>query len=393
MVDPGLPAALRRAGGQAQPTPAGAAAPASLGTVARFASPSLSAPSFSSPSVRRFSLQAAARELVPHERVALCLRRPIPAAAGVELLHVPSRGTAHYGGLQVCGSVWMCAVCSSKISERRREELSAGVKAWGGQIVLCTFTLQHKRSDELSGLLSDLLKAYRNTKNGKAWMGFLERFEVAGTVRALEPTHGWHGWHPHLHVLFFLGPGADVEAFTEQLRERWLACVAKVGRYASPQWGLDVRSANADIAAYVAKFGKQPKWTVAHEVAKAVSKRGRDGGLSPMQLLECYLLFSDDDAGAHWQEYAAAFKGKKQLVWSRGLRALLGLVVEEKTDQELVEEVVEEAVCLAVLDLAAWRVVLANDARGELLDVASSGDAGEVRRFLLALGVEVHDDG
>jgi hypothetical protein len=65
------------------------------------------------------------------------------------------------------------------------------------------------------------------------------------------------------------------------------------------------------------------------------------------------------------------------------------LVAEEKTDEEIVEEIVEDAVILAQLDLAAWRIVLANDARAELLDVASSGDAEKVRLFLGSLGIRL----
>jgi hypothetical protein len=298
----------------------------------------------------------------------------------------------------VCGSVWACPVCSAKISERRREELSAATAAWAGQLVLCTFTLQHSAADGLSGLLDDLQGAIRKMRSGRAWMSFQDRHGVAGTIRALEVTDGVHGFHPHQHVLFFVGAGVDLDAFTRELRDRWLASVSKVGRYASPRWGLDVRSSDAQIAEYVAKWGKEPKWTTAHELAKSVSKRGRRDGLTMLQLLESFVVYgeagwADVGFGRRWREYAVAFKGKKQLVWSKGLRALLGLVVEEKTDQQLVEEVVEDAVCLALIDLAGWRIVLANDARGELLDVASTGDAGEVRRFLLGLGVEVNDDG
>jgi hypothetical protein len=107
------------------------------------------------------------------------------------------------------------------------------------------------------------------------------------------------------------------------------------------------------------------------------------------ELLELYVLAGDRRAAALWQEYAKAFKGRKQLVWSRGLRAVLGLAVEEKSDEEVAAEEVEDAVVLAVLTLAQWRVILANDARGELCDVASSGDAEQVRVFLASLGIEV----
>jgi hypothetical protein len=334
-------------------------------------------------------LQSGARDLLPNERVAVCLRHLIPGVPGVSVLCSPRQKAAHYDGLQVCGSVWFCPVCGAKISERRRVELSQGIASWGGQMVMATFTLQHMAADALVPLLDGLQEAMRKMRSGRRWMAFQEQHGVAGTVRALENTHGESGFHPHQHVLFFVAPGVDVDVFSNQLRERWLASVAKVGRYASPRWGLHVTAASADIAAYVAKWGKEPKWTSAHELAKAGSKRGRGDSRTMLDLLEAYVVLGDAEAGRRWREYAEAFKGRKQLVYSNGLRALLGLIAEEKTDEEVAAEVVEDAVVLAVLDLAAWRVVLGNDARAELLTVASSGDRALVRSFLSGLGVEL----
>ena len=71
------------------------------------------------------------------------------------------------------------------------------------------------------------------------------------------------------------------------------------------------------------------------------------------------------------------------------LAAILGLVAREQTDEELVAAAIEDAVVLAVLGLPQWRVVLANDARGELLDIASSGDAAGVVAFLESLSVSL----
>ena len=405
---PGLLVGDRRrpgAGSVRPVTPSEEAAPAALGTVARFVSTpqilraSLASVDAAAPGARRFMRQAAARELVPEERVAVCLRRPIPGAPGVELWRDPKHQAAHYKQLQVCGSVWMCAVCAARISEIRRQELSTAIKGWGGQIVFITLTLQHTVADELSGLLEALQEAARKMRQGRKWRELEERYGVEfesrgnmrrriGTIRALENTSGDHGHHPHQHILGFLRGGVDVQAFTRELRALWLAAVAKVGRYASPAWGIKVEHTDAAIADYVAKFGKEPKWTAAHEMAKGASKAARGEGYSMAGLLELYVVAGDGEAGRRWREYAQAFKGRKQLVWSDGLRALLLPADQvEQTDEEIVNAPVEEAVFLAMLDLAAWRVVLAVDARFELLQAASSGDVGEIRRFLFSIGV------
>lgn len=362
-----------------------------LGTVARFSSASVGGVGAGvlSPRVRRFMLQAGARELLPDERVAHCLRTPI--GGHVDVLYSPKHCVGHLGGLQTCGSVWACPVCQAKISERRAEELQAAVSAWSGQLLLVTLTLQHSAADPLGQLLDDLLEASYALRNGRWWVAFKGRHGLAGTVRSLEVTDGSFGWHPHLHVLFFVAASADVDRFTVELRERWQGAVAKQERYTSPRWGIDVRSANEEIAAYVAKFGREQYWTVARELAKSSSKNAYGSGRSMGELLEAYVVEGDQRAGLRWREYALTFKGRKQHVYSRGLRALLGLVVEEKSDEEVAAEAIEDAVVLARLDLSAWRVVLANDARGELCDVASSGDPVAVRSFLESLGVILHE--
>ena len=72
--------------------------------------------------------------------------------------------------------------------------------------------------------------------------------------------------------------------------------------------------------------------------------------------------------------------------WSSGLRERLGLT-KEKSDEEIAIEQEEIAVVLSSLTTGAWRIVLANDARGELLEVAAGGDPAQVEAFLVQLGV------
>ncbi|HLK97926.1 MAG TPA: hypothetical protein VK364_09170, partial [Hymenobacter sp.] len=68
---------------------------------------------------RRFWLQSAARELLPHEAVSYCLRRPIPGVASVDVWHSPGDpavgrpASAMLGGVQTCDSVWHCPVCQA----------------------------------------------------------------------------------------------------------------------------------------------------------------------------------------------------------------------------------------------------------------------------------------
>lgn len=341
--------------------------------------------------VQRFYLQSLARELVPEKRVGWCLRRVALNVAGgdgwVRIMHNSERNTAHYSGLVVCGLLWACPVCAAKISEGRRVELAAAIKASGYHAVLVTYTLRHNVSDRLKSLLDDTLEAYRKLKSGRRWQGVKASYQWVGSVRSLEVTHGGHGWHPHIHELVLLAAPLDDTtryALLSELRDMWLHALAKTGRDASYLWGIDVRDAAAEVADYVAKFGREPieekRWTLEHELTKSAVKKARRGGRSPMQLLWDYGQ-GDQEAGQLWREYALTFHGRNQLVWSRGLRALLGLGAVV-SDAELAKECDPAARILAELDRNQWEVVLRNEARGELLRVARSGSAAAVFDFL-----------
>lgn len=345
--------------------------------------------------LERWALQAAACELLPKERVSICMRRIIPGKKTVDVLYSDVRQRAQYRNLIICARVWICPVDAAKITERRRVELARAVDENPDlRPVLVTFTLQHSDRDKLSGLLDDLLDSYRKLKAGKRWQGFIADARLAGSIRSLETTHGANGWNPHLHALFFFERKApfDQKAVEAFLKNRWRGVLAANSRTATYAHGVDVRSADSDVAEYIAKFGHEPLdmkrpggWTIEHELTKAPSKLAKgEKGSSPMQLLADY-MFGDKKAGALFQEYAAAFKGKNQLVWSRGLRARLGLGREE-TDEEIAKRKDEAAFLLASITLPQWRIVLANDARGEILEAAANGDPAQVSAFLASLG-------
>jgi hypothetical protein len=273
----------------------------------------------------------------------------------------------------------MCPICAAKISERRRVELTQAIAHTDLVPALVTFTLQHNQGDKPGLLLGALLDSYRFLKGGRKWANFVSDVGWLGSIRSLEVTYGDNGWHPHLHVLAFFKAGSILDGVADFLKSRWVGILERHERTATLIHGVDFRSANTAVAGYVAKWGLE------HELVKSAVKiaRGRNGR-TPTQLLLDY-VDGDEKAGALWQEYARAFKGKRQLVWSRGLRDLLGLGKEE-TDEGIVQREEEAAVLLAQLTLKQWRVVLAHNARGELLEVANSGEAGAVLAFVDYLG-------
>jgi hypothetical protein len=114
------------------------------------------------------------------------------------------------------------------------------------------------------------------------------------------------------------------------------------------------------------------KWGVDHEMTKGHLKQGKKAGhVSPFGLLGLHV--EGDKKAAHlFRQYAEAFKGKRQLVWSEGLRDLLGLGVEQ-TDEELAASQEEKADIFARLPLNVWQVILKKELRGQLLEVCKAG--------------------
>jgi len=205
---------------------------------------------------------------------------------------------------------------------------------------------------------------------------------VVGTVRSFEVTWGEeNGWHPHLHELVFVRDGCRVGDVGRALRESWSSAVEGVWRRGN-EHSVEVQVGDAAAARYVSKVGG---WDGVREVVKGVSKSGRHGRLSPLGLLYGSMM-GDCSLGSLWQEYYWVFRGRRMLVWSRGLREALGLGVDV-SDEELAEADGDVAsVVLASLTREQWRVILANDARAEVLEAAEGGYEA-LRAFLGQLGV------
>ena len=127
----------------------------------------------------------------------------VPIGSQVEIRS--KDGSAYYCGLETCGNVWLCPVCSAKIHHRRADELRDALSAWeaaGHAATLVTITVPHDLGDRLSTLIATERAAWKRVTAGAAWQRLKKRLGIAGHVIALEFTWGdANGWHPHYHVL------------------------------------------------------------------------------------------------------------------------------------------------------------------------------------------------
>lgn len=342
------------------------------------------------PTEYRYRLLGLAKECIgaTDKRIAQCMHTVAPMWSHVEVRRNPETNSAHFRGTYVCNRVWTCPCCSARISNTRREELSlalAGAKLKGFTAVLVTYTLRHNLSQRLEVLLDGLQASLSHFKGGRGYQDIKAEWGIVGSIRALETTYGANGWHPHIHELVFLDlppEKVNVHGLKKWLADRWLFSLAKLGFDASYEHGIDVKTADSEIAAYITKYGREPKeknWGVEHEIASSHSKRGRGDGLTPFQLLECY-EFGNWQAKKLFQEFAAALDGKRQLVWTKGLRELLALP-DEVEDEQLPLEETPETTTLIEISIDGWKVVCLHGLHARILALASAGAVAALREL------------
>lgn len=316
---------------------------------------------------------------MPH-RIKLCRRALTDLAGGVTFKLTGTAGTPEarggVAGVQTCGSVWACPVCSEKINSGRQADLQAGIDAWhaaGGVVVLGTATVRHHKGHRLADLLDVINPAFNRMTSGAgaAWNGSKTqqgdrwRFGISGYARVVETTHGAAGWHPHAHFLLFLREaltGPQMHDLRRRMFGRWQAAVVAKGfttqedavrldpetgnviydENGSPVLdhpGLDLRPVTRDngLADYFAKntYGIK-SGGAAYEITGAHAKR-LGAGRTPFQILEDFVNTGEVDDLDLWHEWEAASLGRRQLTWSRGMRDLLALQ-EEATDADLAED-------------------------------------------------------
>lgn len=342
--------------------------------------------------LERWALQSEARKLlkVPgkvekQERICHCLRRISPynkrgVLDAVEVVQAQESKTFHYGNLMTCKSVWVCSICGCKISEGRKEELVQVHEQWkkrSGQILLLTLTVPHTINDSCQKVQDGLSRALYLMANRKPFKRLAAAVGLVGRIRSLETTIGPNGWHIHFHILLFLQKSLQEDslpALEESLFSMWHSAALDAGLTApSRSHGLQLQNGD-EAASYICKWGIENEMTKGH-------LKSSSSGYGVFDLLRVSLgtfdqvrdfQLTQERARDLFREFARTFKGKKQLHWSKGLRDLFDLE-EEKTDDELAEEVDEKAVRFALIPREVWRVVLAGNKRGELLAVCRQG--------------------
>jgi hypothetical protein len=271
-------------------------------------------------------------------------------------------GSAYYCGLETCGNVWLCPVCSAKIHHRRATELRDVLTSWdaaGHAASLVTITVPHDLDDPLSKLLDAERDAWKHVTQGAAWQRLKCRLGITGHIIALEFTWGdTNGWHPHYHVLLLHDQDLDaggIASLHAHIHTRLAASCHNHGLRQPDQLHavrIDTNVSASAAGGYIAKGGD---WTPAEEMTRGDLKTSRTGSRTPFQILADYYQTGDIRDRALWREYSRTTRGQAAVRWSPRLRAfMLGPVApSEKTDVELAAEDVNGELVSAI-GLAVW---------------------------------------
>ena len=292
--------------------------------------------------MRRRELAALARELTSRKAVSCC---------GLALLGRVVQVKAHrsepatFCGILRCKSVWECPDCMAAIQRARGEKLQRGNavhRERAGDMAMLTLTLPHGVGDDLRAIRRRVSTSWRYVQQGAPWKRFVARFAVVGMVRALEVTHGErHGFHPHLHVALYTSrtlEDAELAELERYVSERWRKTITSTRHgdlWPAPHPEHGVRCSRLAGSDYLVKMGLD-----ALELVSATTKAGREGNRTPLQVLHAVkLALGAGDlerarffAGV-WRSYARGMVGARQLTYSRGFLASLGLEDDPPDDQ------------------------------------------------------------
>lgn len=342
---------------------------------------------------------AAQRMLWRHsslKRVRFCGRHLAAGQESVQLrVTTAPDGTrrAGFAGLQTCGSVWSCPMCSARVLSHRQSEISQAVDHWdtqGGVVAMFTYTMKHNARQNLADLWSALGSGWSAITSGGVYSAEKALYGVATTrvvktgkragqtvptsvlpwLRVVEVTHGAAGWHVHVHAIVFLPEGTTNEAINDLYDawwKRWEKGLSNVGIVGSKQVNRAEVFVGREISRRVGNYVTKNTYTAGEiaglEAARSDLKNGRFGNRAPFEILRDIIAQTNgpervERDAALWAIFEQASKGKRQMTWAGGARTLLGLDAE--IDDETIAAEETGTVDDALLDIPAdsWKAIL-----------------------------------
>lgn len=313
-----------------------------------------------------------------------------------------SEGQGAIRNVAHCASVWACPSCSSVIQHWRGNEIGVASSAWFAAspenvVYFMTLTVPHSRLDDPFFLWTaekealNLFWSSRQVKNCKKMISYL------GRVTGVEMTIGdpmdpeTNGWHIHQHIAIF-GKRLTPELFASvenTFKQVWLECLIRVG-LCKPDQLSTLRAFNHSLRLEVVRKIDKYLTKFSNEIGSPNSKCARvDGRYTPFYVLT---LAGQGIPWAKkaWGVYYRLTKGKRQLVWSDGLKDYFK--VREVSDQKVADWKAQQNL-KNIVAVSDWRKIRAvPNAELTILWALSEGRSDLLFDFLNKAGIEYTTD-
>ena len=321
-------------------------------------------------------------------------------------LYLTSSGTVVRGGIRSCGKVWTCPVCGAKISTRRNIEVKTIINKahkMKKSVYMLTLTAPHYAKDSILSLAERMKAALLDFQNSRTWRGIKREYKWFGSIRTMEtPIGGKNGAHNHFHIILIFST-CITNAIAKKIKEKIFAAWEEACRknnlllsnadFAETMKQLeDFHKHGVDLKRdfdpeYISKqsiewqremrvsatWGAAEELTLSHLKKKIDSEPKTDsdvGGLTPFGFaakigiraaLGGYSATEFAEDSETLIEYCCAVFGRKQVVFSRGLREWANLDEGEggqgKTDEQLCKEQTDFGKIIGGFDLKQHRFI------------------------------------
>lgn len=358
--------------------------------------------------------------LMPTHRTRWCLCNKCQAddLVGVNVKKTTNdKQKATFVNLFRCDSVWTCPVCGQRILAQRGREIEKAIAIQlekKHSVFMLTLTHSHTKDENLKEKLGLLGKALTRFFGDRSMRYVFDQFGLLGHIKALEITHSFaNGWHPHHHILMFstLAPhqfkndvvsvyfddDGFIKVVTPYVEKRlikqgkehlitlvtieqfikhyWRKCCLAVG-LGEPSYERGATLQDAQKAqSYLTKFKTAQEMVGTSKVAKG-------GSRNQWQLLQDS-MGGDAFAGSLFVEYAEAFKGQRQLTWSRGLKEYFNIEQVDDANCEVdddAEQVISEDT--VYFQDEQWHYIRRNKLQAHILNYAETHSLSELQSLI-----------
>jgi len=249
----------------------------------------------------------------------------------LKLNNNPQESRASYSGVQTCGNIHACPVCSSRAAAEKAEFLIKALrwaKLTNKKDFMLTLTARHNRYMTLEELETRFKAAWNSFTGHRTWRKLKKKLGISHWIANIEAPYGENGWHYHKHIILFCDWELLKEAdFQVDFANLWIDCLALHGLEALPERAAKITTGSHVGDEYLTKCGiavTESNGRLEYEMTGTKEKDSQ----SHWELLELS-YYGNAHAGNLYIEYVQHMTGKNFLTTSHGLNDEIAALPEE----------------------------------------------------------------